>query len=209
MGASKVLIDRLEVRHREGRDGWHLDGQAWTGGDIDKLWLKAEAEGELDAGLAHAEVQALWSRAIDPWFDLQTGVRYDHQPGPNRTHLVVGVQGLAPYWWEVDGALFLSNKGELTGQAEAEYDLGLMQQLILQPQAELNLSAQRVPELGLGSGLTTAELALRLRYQIRQTVAPYVGLSYERAFGGTRRFRNRSGEKAAGWSLLTGLRFWF
>ena len=102
--AYKFFIDRAETRIRDGRDGYLLDAQAWYGGDIDKLWLKSEVEGGWGKKPEHAEVQALWSHAIGPWFDLQAGVRFDPQPGPNRTHLVLGVQGLAPYWWEVEGS---------------------------------------------------------------------------------------------------------
>ena len=209
MPAPKFLVDRAETRIREGRDGYLLDMQAWYGGDIDKLWLKSEVEGSWGEKLEHAEMQALWSHAIDPWFDLQAGVRYDPQPGPNRSHLVLGVQGLAPYWWEVEGALFLSNKGDVTARAEAEYDLRITQKLILQPRAEIDLSLQDVPELAIGSGLTDASLGLRLRYQISPLVAPYIGVEYERAFGDTRRFLRAEGENSGGFNLLAGVRFWF
>ena len=209
MPASKLLVDRAETRLRDGRDGYIVDMQAWYGGDIDKLWLKSEVEGSWGEKLEHAEVQALWSHAIDPWFDVQAGVRYDPQPGPNRTHLVLGIQGLAPHWWEVEGALFLSNKGDVTARAEAEYDLRITQRLILQPRAEVDVSLQDVPELAIGSGLTNAALGLRLRYQISPLVAPYVGVEYERAFGDTRRFLRAEGEDPGGFNLLAGIRFWF
>ena len=207
--AHKFLVDRAETRVREGRDGYLLDIQAWYGGDINKLWLKSELEGGWGKKPRHAEAQALWSRAIDPWFDLQAGVRFDPQPGPNRTHLVLGVQGLAPYWWEVEGAVFLSNKGDVTARAETEYDLRITQKLILQPRAEVDLSLQDVPELAIGSGLTNASLGLRLRYQISPLVAPYIGVEYERTFGDTRRFLRAEGEDPGGFNLLGGIRFWF
>lgn len=209
MPASKLLVDRAETRVRDGRDGYLLDMQAWYGGDIDKLWLKSEIEGSWGEKLEHAEVQALWSHAITPWFDLQAGARYDPQPGPNRTYLALGVQGLAPYWWEVEGTVFLSNKGEVTARAEAEYDLRITQKLILQPRAEVDLSLQDVPELAMGSGLTSASLGLRLRYQISPLVAPYIGVEYERAFGDTRQFLHAEGEDAGGLNLVAGVRFWF
>lgn len=206
---TKVLIDRAETRVRDGRDGYEFDAQAWYGGDIDKLWLKSEVEGSWGEKPEHIEAQALWSRAIGPWFDLQAGVRFDPQPGPNRTHLVLGVQGLAPYWWELDVAVFLSNKGEVTARAEAEYDLRITQTLILQPRAEVEMSLQDVPELAFGSGLTNAALGARLRYQISPLFAPYVGVEYERAFGGTRRLLRSEGEDPGGFNLLAGVRFWF
>ena len=205
----KILVDRLEWANRSGRDGYTFDGQAWWGGDIDKLWIKGEAEGTFDGGAEGVEVQALWSHAIDPWFDLQLGVRQDFTPGPNRTYLTAGVQGLAPYWFEVDVATFLSNKGELSARAEAEYDLRITQRLILQPRVEFDLAAQDVPELGIGSGLSTGEVGIRLRYEIQRQFAPYVGVQYEHAFGDTADFRRAAGEKGGGWSFLVGLRSWF
>lgn len=209
MRFSKLLVDQFEARAGRGRDGYFLNAEGWYGGDINKLWLKSEIEGEQGRKLEQAEVQALWSRAIGPWFDVQTGIRFDANSGPNRTHLVLGVQGLAPYWWEIDGAVFLSNKGDVTARAQAEYDLRITQKLILQPRVEVDLSAQDIEELGIGFGLTTADLGVRLRYQISQQFSPYVGLSYERAFGATRKFRWEEGERAGGLSLVTGLRFWF
>jgi copper resistance protein B len=210
----KLLIDQLEVGIRDGHDTYAWDGQFWYGGDIDKLWIKTEGEGEFGAGLESAEVQALWSRAIDPWFDVQLGVRHDFRPQPQRTHLVLGVQGLAPYWFEVDGAVFLSDKGDVTARFEGEYDLRLTQRLILQPLAELDFSLQDIPELGIGAGLSTAEIGARLRYEFFPSfgpavVAPYVGVEYERAFGDTADFRRAAGEDTAGWSFLVGLRTWF
>ena len=209
METYKILIDQLEAKLRDGRDGYAWDAQAWYGGDIDKLWIKTEGEGAFGEAVERAEVQALWSRAIDPWFDLQLGVRHDFRPDPERTHLVLGVQGLAPYWFEVDAAAFLSDKGDLTARFEAEYDLRLTQKLILQPRVELDLAAQDVPELGIGSGLSSGEIGARLRYEVRPEFAPYVGVEYERAFGDTADLARAAGEKAGGWSLLVGIRTWF
>ena len=211
----RFLFDQLEVSLQDGRDGYVWDdAQFWYGGDVDKLWIKSQGEGEFGGRLESAEVQALWSHAIDPWFDLQAGVRYDFEPDPSRGYLVVGVQGLAPYWFEVDGALFLSNKGDLSGRVEVEYDQRITQRLILQPRVETEFAFQDVREIGVGSGLSTAELGLRLRYEIfparaPAVIAPYVGVQYERAFGDTADFRRAAGDRAGGWSFIMGVRTWF
>jgi copper resistance protein B len=208
MPAYKLLIDQVETRVRNGRDGYFVNAEGWYGSDIDKLWLKTEIEGEYGHKPEQAELQTLWSHAVDPWFDLQAGVRLDAQPD-RRAHLVVGLQGLAPYWIEVDAAAFLSDQGDVTARVEAEHDLRVTRKLILQPRAELDLALQDVPRQKIGSGLSAAELGVRLRYQIVPQFAPYVGLNYERAFGDTRRFRRADGDDAGGWSLVTGLRAWF
>lgn len=204
-----ALADRLEYRAREGNDGYAWDVQGWYGGDYNRLWLKSEGDGAFDEDLEHAEVQALYSRAIDPWFNLQAGVRQDFGDGPERTHLVLGVQGLAPYWFEVDGAVFLSTEGDLTARFEAEYDQRITNRWILQPAVEVDLAAQDVPELGIGAGLTSLEVGLRLRYEFRPEFAPYVGVEYERVFGEAANLRRRAGQNAGEWSLVAGVRTWF
>lgn len=209
MKTSRILIDRLELLARNGRDGYAWEGDAWFGGDYNKIWFKSEGEGEVDGRLESAEVQALWSRAILPFFDLQIGLRHDIRPRPDRTYLAAGIQGLAPYWFEIDVAAFLSTKGDLTARFEGEYDQRITNQLFIQPRVELDLAAQDVPGLGIGSGLSTAELGLRLRYQFVPEFAPYVGVGYERRFGDTARFARADRENVGGWSLILGLRAWF
>ena len=206
---SMILLDQFEYRARDGRDGYKWNAQGWYGGDINRLWIKTEGEGDFGRKPEQAEVQALYSRAIDPWFNLQVGIRHDFQSGPERTHLGVGVEGLARYWFEVDGALFLSDKGEVTARLEAEYDQRLTNRLFLQPAVELNLSAQDAPAIGLGSGLSSVEAGFRLRYEVVPEFAPYVGVEYERRLGDTARFARRRGEDAGGWNLVAGVRLWF
>ncbi len=200
------MLERLETRIADGADHYLWDAQGWYGGDIDKLWLKSE--GAFGGDVESAEVQALWSHAIGPWFDLQAGARYDFEPD-SRAHAVLGVQGLAPYMFEVDAAAFLSDRGDLTARIEAEYDQRITQRLILQPRVELNLSAQAVPERDLGSGLTSIEAGLRLRYEILREFAPYIGVGYEAKLGDTADIARADGEDPDGISFVVGLRAWF
>jgi copper resistance protein B len=205
----QVMFNVAEAQFRDGRDGFEWDAAAWYGGDINRLWLKSEGEGEFGGPVEQAEVQALYSRAIGPYFNVQGGVRYDFEPDPSRVYAVIGVEGLAPSFFDVEGTLFLSHKGEVLARAEASYDQRITQRLILQPNVEINLAAQDVPELRLGAGLTEIEAGLRLRYDIRREFAPYVGVQFRRTFGDTRRFLRAAGEDVGGWSLVTGIRWWF
>jgi len=214
MTATRLLIDQAEVTAGDGGEGYAWDVQFWHGGDINKVWLKSEGEGVFGEALEQGEVQALYSRAIDPWFDIQAGIRQDFGTGSGRTHLALGVRGLAPYWFEVEGTLFLSTEGELTARLEGEYDLRLTQALILQPKAEIDLSLQDMPDIGVGAGLSTASLGARLRYEFfpdsgPAVIAPYVGVEYEQAFGRTADYRQAAGEGAGGVRFLAGLRIWF
>ncbi|WP_262031816.1 copper resistance protein B [Microvirga sp. Mcv34] len=207
--AYRVLLDRLETRFQKGGNAYRWDAQAWYGGDIDKLWFKSEGNGAYRGKLEDAELQALWSRTITPWTDLQMGVRQDFAPNPRRTQAVLGLQSLRPFMYNVEAALFLSNKGELTARFEAEYDLFLTQRLILQPRVEANLSAQNIRELGIGAGLSTVEAGLRLRYQFIPEFAPYIGVEYERSVGNTASFARANGQDVSILRYLVGLRSWF
>ncbi len=203
-----VMADRAEYRARQGKDGYLWDLQGYYGGDINKFWFKSEGEGSFGEPIEDAEIQALYSRAIAPFFDLQAGVRQD-LTGPERTHAVVGIQGLVPYMFELDGAAFLSNKGDLTARIEAEYDQRITQRLILQPRAEVNLSAQDIPELGIGAGFDTVELGMRLRYEIAREFAPYIGIEQEWKLGDSRDFARADGEDPSVTNYVVGVRFWF
>ena len=204
-----VMFDRLEWQDTGGDGTLLWDFQGWYGGDIDKLFIKSEGEVSLEEDeIEDAEIQALWSRAVSPFWDVQAGVRYDLEP-KGRTHAVVGIQGLAPYWFEVDTAAFLSTDGDLSARIEAEYELRFSQRLVLQPRIEANLSAQDIPELGIGSGLTGIEPGVRLQYEIRRTFAPYVGVEWQKQFGDTAAFTRAAGEDPDKIVGVIGLRTWF
>lgn len=200
--------DRLEYRAAQGRDGYLWDVQGYYGGDIDKFWFRSEGEGTFGKSVESAEVQALWSRSIAPFFDFQAGVRQD-LAGPDRTHLVVGVQGLARYEFQVIAAAFVSNKGDLTSRLELDLDQRITQRLILQPRAEVNLSAQDIPELGIGAGIDTIDAGVRLRYQFAREFAPYIGVEQSWRIGNSADFARAAGEDPSVTNYVVGIRFWF
>lgn len=201
--------DQFEYRTQDGDDSLKWDAQGWVGGDYEKLWLKTEGAKRIGGKVEDAETQLLYSHLLTDFFDMQAGVRYDPEPHPRRGYAVLGIQGLAPYYFESDAALFLSNEGELSGRFTAGYELLLTQRLILQPALEINLSAEEVKERGIGSGVNSIELGLRLRYEIRREFAPYIGFNWERKLGQTADIARANGEDADVPSFVTGVRFWF
>lgn len=201
MGGQVVTFlqaDRLEFQTNEGARRFLWEGQGWVGTDFNRLWLKTEGEHLFEEGkTADSEIQALYSRPMSSYFDVQAGVRQDFTSGARRTFGVVGMQGLAPYWFEIDAALFISNNGDLSTRLETEYDLRFTQRLILQPRLEVNFAFQDLPRLGIDAGLTSAELGSRLRYELSRQFSPYAGVSWEHFAGEPNRF-----------SFVAGLRFW-
>lgn len=205
-----ISADQAETRIRDGGDKAYVwDAQGWYGGDINKIWIKSEGEGSYHESPGHAEVQALWSHAIAPFWDFQAGVRHDFRPKSGRTHAVVGIQGLMPYQFELDAAAFVSDDGDVSARVEAEYDQRITQRLILQPRVEMDVSGANIPERGLGSGLSSAALGLRLRYEFFREFAPYIGMEYARSFGSTADYVHLAGEDVGGWNFVMGIRTWF
>lgn len=205
---SQIMIDIAELQVRDGREGYRWEGEGWFGGDINRLVLKTEGEGDLGGSLEDAEVQALYSRAVGPYFNLQGGLRQDFEPN-TRTYAAIGVEGLAPYWFEIEAHAFVSTGGDVLARLAASYDQRITQRLILQPRAELNFAAQDMRASGIGSGLSDAEFDLRLRYEIIREFAPYVGISHSAKIGRTADFARAAGEDPTSTSLVIGVRAWF
>ncbi len=204
----QVIFDLAEYQIRDGRDGYRWEGQAWIG-DADRFMIKSEGEGSFGEGVEHAEVQALYSKALDPWWNLQAGVRQDIRPTPARTWATVGLEGRARYQFEAGAWAFLSDKGQFTGRIEGAYDQRITQRLVLQPRVEMNLSAQDMPDQRIGSGLSSTELGVRLRYEIHREFAPYVGVSWTWLSGKTADYARADGHDPSEGSLVAGVRVWF
>ena len=209
MTFSQLMLDRLEYRAHKGANGYAWEGEGWIGGDINRLAFKTEGEGEVGGPLESAELQALYSRALNPWFNVEAGVRQDFRPSPQRTYAVVGIEGLAPYWFEVGAQAFLSTKGDAHLRLEGSYDQRITQRLILQPRLEIDASASDIPELEIGSGLSSIEAGLRLRYEFRKEFAPYVGIEWSRAFGDTADYIEARGGETDDTRFVVGLKAWF
>ena len=201
-------LDQFETRDADGPNPLVWDAQGWIGKDLKKLWLKTEGERE-DGETTELEFQALLDRAIAPYWDFQVGWRGDFKPKPTRDWLVIGVQGLAPYFFEVDAALFVGDSGRTSARLDAEYEMLFTQRLILTPEVEVNLFGRDDPAVSIGSGLSDVEAGLRLRYEIRREFAPYIGINWWRKFGGTADFAELAGDKTEDTQLVAGIRAWF
>lgn len=202
-------VDHLENRWQNGRNVLKWEAQGWYGGDTEKVWFNTEGEKPAGDGVEEAEFQLLYSRMWSEFWDVQAGVRHDMRPRPQTSYGVVGLKGVAPYFFEVNAQAFISEDGDISARLKAEYELLITQKLILQPSLEANASAQRVRELETGRGLADITLGLRLRYELVKEFAPYVGVNWERKLGGTASLARAHGEDPGSLSFVTGIRFWF
>lgn len=202
-----VLFDQLEWQSGDGGAGsW--DTKGWVGRDKDRLWFRTEGEVE-NGDVQDAEAHLLYGRAISRWWDVVAGVRQDMRPGSARTWGAIGLQGLAPYWFEVEATAYIGESGQTAARLEAEYELLLTNRLILQPLVEANFYSKSSPERGIGAGLSSTEAGLRLRYEFRREFAPYIGLTWDRKYGRTADLARQAGDDVSSARFLVGLRLWF
>ncbi len=210
---SLVLFDQLEYRRTGNGNpvGWEM--RAWVGGDFTRLWVKSEADLATVGGEGYAEAQLLYSRLYSPFWEWQLGARVDfgYGGGSNEARVlaVLGLEGLAPYWFEVEPALFVSHKGDVSVRFTATYDMFVTQRAIVQPRVEANAAVQSVAEFGVGSGLNDIALGLRLRYEFRREYAPYVGVDWTQLFAGTADLARQGGSAVSEVAFVAGLRLWF
>lgn len=204
----KVMIDQFEKRYTDGEDPLILEADVWIGKDFNKAWFKFDAE-QVDGKLEEFEVQALYSRAVDPYWDFQIGWKHNSKPKPDSDWLALGFKGLAPYWFEVDAAAFIGESGQVNLSLAAEYELMLTQQWVLSPEAEVNFYTKDDDEREIGSGLSDTQLGLRLRYEIKREFAPYVGVNWTRKYGGTADHARDEGEDTNDVQFVAGIRAWF
>jgi copper resistance protein B len=203
-----VIFSQLEGRFNGANTEFRWEGQGWVGTDYDKLWIKSEgtlSKGALDDG----QQQFLYGRAITTYFDLQGGLRSDIDSRPTRNWAAFGIQGLAPYFFDLEVTGFVSGQGHLAAKLEASYDLLLTQRLILQPQVEFNIYSKGDPARLVGAGFSDIDTGLRLRYEFSRKFAPYIGVVYEGKFGQTANFARRAGESTGDVRFVAGLRVWF
>ena len=202
-----VLFDQLEWEGgSNGGPGW--DNTSWFGGDRNRLWLRSEGESH-DGRVESAFVDVLWGRPIARWWDFVAGVRQDFRPGPAQTWVGGGVQGLAPYFFDIEATGYVGAEGRTLFRLEADYELLLTNRLILQPTIEAELHGKSDPERGVGAGLSTLETGLRVRYEIRREFAPFVGVTWTHSFFGTADMARAAGEDVSSARLAVGVRTWF
>lgn len=203
-----MLFDQVEWRSNSGGTNLNIDTHGWVGRDRDRLWFRAEGDGD-SRGVGEAQAHVLLGRQFARWWDVVAGVRQDFEPGPAGTWAAIGVQGLAPYWFEVELTGYIGASGRTHLRAEVEYEMLLTNSLILQPLVEIELYGKSDPERRIGSGLSTTDAGFRLRYEFKREFAPYMGVTWSNKWGSTADFAKTDGKKTGGARLVAGLRFWF
>jgi copper resistance protein B len=201
-----TLVEEADITRFDGKWVANWEVQGWIGGDVNKFWWRTEGETK-GPRLEQSEFQALYSRNIAMFFDLQAGLRHDIQPDA-RTYAVIGVQGLSPLFFETEAHAFFGFKGDVLLRLRQSFDLRITNRLVVQPLFETDIYLTRVPERLIAPGPAIIEAGVLTRYEITRRVAPYVAVMFERRLGESARLAQAAGENSGGWSIRTGVRFW-
>jgi copper resistance protein B len=203
----QVLFDQLEWQGDDS-GGFTFENTSWFGGDVNRLWIRADAESK-DGDVENASVDALWGRSFSRWWDFVLGMRQDFRPGDPQAWAAVGVQGLAPQWFEIEATAYVGAEGRTRAEFEVEYDLSLTQRLKLQPLVELDMYGKDDPERGISAGFSSLEAGFRVRYEVRREFAPYLGITWDRKLFGTADLARDRGDDASHVAIAFGVRTWF
>jgi copper resistance protein B len=202
-----VLFDQLEWRAGSGPGSIAWSNTGWVGGDVNRVWFRTEGEGG-ESRLDEARLHLLYGRAIARWWNVVAGVRQDLQPGA-QTWLAVGLQGLAPGFFDIEATAYLSDESQTAAHVGIGYDVLITNRLVLQPVVETDVYGKPNASIGVGSGVSSGEAGIRLRYQFTREFAPYVGVSWQRAFGATADLDHDATVPNGTPRLVTGVRVWF
>ncbi|MBA6415603.1 copper resistance protein B [Colwellia sp. 6M3] len=202
-----ILGDRVE--YNEQTDAGVFDLQAWYGTTFDRLVIKTE--GDVSGGsLEENQTDILWGHAIATYWDFQLGISSDYyKEGKNRQWLAVGLQGLAPYWFELDMTAYIGEGGNTAFTLQAEYELLITQKLIVQPRAEVAFYGKDDEQNEIGSGLSSSAIGFRVRYEFTRQFAPYLGVEWTNTYGQTADYAKLNGQSSNETEFVAGIRFWF
>ncbi len=209
-----AIFDLLEYQSTGNNGSLNWDFISWRGGDVHRLWVKSEgAYGLSSPRSGDADLQVLYGKLVTSYYDAQIGARLEQTLGDgqrsSRASAVLGLQGLAIYIFEFESALFIGSGGHVAGRIAASKDFRFTQKAIVQARIETNAAAKKSDEFEMGSGINDLELGLRLRYEFKREIAPYIGLTSSSLYGETAEYKKLSGGKSFELNAVCGIRLWF
>jgi copper resistance protein B len=179
----KVTLDQLEYQASDEKAiSW--DTSVWIGYDLNKLYLYTEGEKPKN-GDTESETQLVFSHAIAPFWDIQTGIGYDTGEDDSQAWAILALSGLAPYFFETRATMLVGEDGNVGIRIGLEYEALVTQRLILTPSLESDFYTKDTPEMTYGKGLSNITAGLRLRYEIKREFAPYIGIEWTKNYGNT------------------------
>ena len=211
MATYGVQANQLEYRFGENNEealAWNFDYIYGT----DELKFLFRSTGEMDTAtndFGSLETQLRLQKPISTFFDAVVGLQANTPTNePDRYNLVLAVQGLAPQWFEIEGGLYLSEYS--FGRFEAEYTANLTNRLFFIPSIEIDMPFVDDIASGQAAGGATVEIGARVSYDlVGRAISPYIGVNYEKSYGGTADLMEAGGGQSDNLSFVVGTRLFF
>ena len=205
-------IESKWQNRQQGPASLETDWQTWWGSDEQKLFLKGQFE-KTESAASQWSLSALYSRQLSEFWDLQAGLRYQSQAhslaDQDRYQAVVGLYGMAPYFFETEAYLYLGEQQQWLLHLETERDFLLTQQLITQPYLNLDVQLHDGASTAQKSGLSQMTLGLETRYEINKSLMPFAQLGYQYRQALTETSWQSAMPAEWSWIYAVGIRLWF
>ncbi|WHP05217.1 copper resistance protein B [Acinetobacter corruptisaponis] len=171
--------------------------KTWVGTDEHKVFIKAHVE-KAESERTQTDAMALYSRSIADFWDVQVGARHQYQPeqwqDKNQWSAVVGLHGLAPYFFETKAYLYAGQDQRWQFSLETSRDVLFTQKLIAQPYLNADLVLNDQSKYAQKSGVSKLQTGVQIRYEINKKVMPFIDLAYA----------YHQGNKQTAWQMASG-----
>ncbi|WP_445116384.1 copper resistance protein B [Acinetobacter sp. WZC-1] len=183
-----------------------------VGSDENRLFIKINTDQPESQQTAY-KAKALYSRMISDFWDVQAGVQYSHDQGRtvdrHQTSAVLGLYGLAPYFFETEAYVYIGEDRQLSFSLETKRDVLLTQQLILKPHLDFNVIFSDDSPHAVRTGLNSAQAGLEIRYEINKKVMPFIDVAYAYHRGNQQTEWQHASSSEQGGLYAAGIRFKF
>ena len=166
---------------KDGKGSLGSSFETLIGTDENRMFVEANMN-KAESNDPKYDVSALYSRNVAPFWDVQAGVRYSEDKNnrnSNRIDGVIGLLGLAPYFFETKAYLYGGENNFWGASFEFDRDLLLTQKLITQPYIAADIVLNDNSDFAAKSGLSELKTGIKTRYEINKRIRPFVDVAYQ------------------------------
>ena len=196
---------------KDGKGSLGSSFETLIGTDENRMFVEANMN-KAESNDPNYDVSALYSRNVAPFWDVQAGVRYSEDKNnrnSNRIDGVIGLLGLAPYFFETKAYLYGGENNFWGASFEFDRDLLLTQKLITQPYIAADIVLNDNSDFAAKSGLSELKTGIKTRYEINKRIRPFVDVAYQYEKGQKLTTFQEATDSEKGWLYGAGIELVF
>lgn len=196
---------------KDGKGSLGSSFETLIGTDENRMFVEANLN-KAESNDPNYDVSALYSRNVAPFWDVQAGVRYSEDKNnrnSNRIDGVIGLLGLAPYFFETKAYLYGGENNFWGASFEFDRDLLLTQKLITQPYIAADIVLNDNSDFAAKSGLSELKTGIKTRYEINKRIRPFVDVAYQYEKGQKLTTFQEATDSEKGWLYGAGIELVF